>query len=135
MTDRTLLISQQQSETTLATMRELANEHKRGYTYHDKLLICTGKSDADTPIKQFVLLQPCRVLALKLAHGSDLVGHCGVKLPFVAGPPQTDGKTGHASWELELYTVMCQVLFITYGHVLIISFMVAAADWLQVTFR
>ena len=50
--------------------------------YLDGLVIHTDKDTTNTPIRQVVVPMPRRPPVLKLAHDSDLSGHCGVKCTF-----------------------------------------------------
>ena len=77
--DRFLLVKQQTEDPYLGTVRQLAEKQERGYRFLDGVIVHCDKSDLDAPIRHIVLPMERRATAMKLAHDSDLAGHCGVK--------------------------------------------------------
>ena len=75
--DRALLVEQQQSDPSLASITQLADKQERSYAYVNGLLVHYNQSKVDIPVRQVVLPQLRRANALKLAHDGDLGGHCG----------------------------------------------------------
>ena len=79
MSDRALLIDQQKTDSSLQTIRQLAERQERGYGFLNGVLIHIDQVNFDTPVRQVVLPLSRRSVAMKYAHSSDLSGHCGVK--------------------------------------------------------
>ena len=77
--DRATLIKQQHADTSLATVQQLADKQMRGYEYVNGLLVHCDVTKDNTPVRQIVLPQQRRHIALKLAHNGDLGGHRSVK--------------------------------------------------------
>jgi len=102
--DKELLISQQKCDPSWKTARELGSIQQHGYLYIDDLLIHVGNSSVGVPIRQVVLPEPRRLVALHLAHDSDMARHCGVKctlrtlLNCVIWPIMHRDVTGYVMW-------------------------------------
>ena len=77
--DRTLLIQQQEEDSSLTNVRRLADEQEKGYTREDGLIVHMENDELGTVWKRVVIPQDRRNSILALAHSNPLAGHLGVK--------------------------------------------------------
>ena len=80
--DRDMLVAEQQSDSTLKNVMDLARKGEKGYGFEENILVqCTDDSLGDRK-QRVVVPKGRRLQVLRLAHSSLQAGHFGVKKTF-----------------------------------------------------